>query len=65
MSLSAATAIIKGPRGTTVDLTILRDGKLLDFTVTRAKIEINNVESTLYPKDDGNICLVTISMFDF
>lgn len=65
ISLTAATSIIKWPKGTTVDLKILRDGKLLDFTVTRAKIVINNVESKIYSQNDQNICLVTIAMFDF
>lgn len=65
VSLTLATSIIKWPKWTSVKLKILRDGNLLDFTVIRDKIIINNVESKIYKENDLNTCLVTISMFDF
>ncbi|MDD3262670.1 MAG: S41 family peptidase [Candidatus Absconditabacteria bacterium] len=65
MSLTLATSIIKGPKGTSVKLKVLRDGKLLDFDVIRDKIVINNVESKIYTENNLNTCLVAISMFDF
>lgn len=65
MSLTEATSLIKWPKGTAVKLKIVRDGKLLDFSVTRDKIVINNVESDVYPQTNWNVCLVTLAMFDF
>lgn len=65
MSISTATSLIKWPTWTTVKLKILRDGKLLDFSVVRSKIIIANVESKIYSLVDSNVCLVTIAMFDF
>lgn len=40
-------ARVRGPAGTTVDITMLRDGERVDFTLTRARIEIPNVESRM------------------
>ncbi len=64
MSVYTATSLIKWLVGTTVKLKILRDGKLLDFVVTRQKIIIQNIEFTLYEKWNQNICFVGITMFD-
>lgn len=65
ISLTKATSLIKWPIWTTVKLKIVRDGKLLDFSVIRQKIIIKSVESKILKQEDANICLVTISMFDF
>jgi C-terminal processing protease CtpA/Prc len=46
-------------------LKILRDGKLLDFVVIRQKIIIQNIDFNIYKKENSNICLISISMFDF
>ncbi|AHB41388.1 hypothetical protein P148_SR1C00001G0597 [candidate division SR1 bacterium RAAC1_SR1_1] len=65
MSINTATSLIKGPSGTTVKLKILRDGKILEFSVVRSKIVIANIESKIYSQQNGNVCLVNIAMFDF
>jgi len=65
VSIYEATALIKWPEWTTVELKILRDGKLLDFVVIRQKIIIQNIDFNIYKKENSNICLISISMFDF
>ncbi len=36
---------VRGPAGTTVKLTMLREGKPIDFSLVRARIDVPNVES--------------------
>jgi carboxyl-terminal processing protease len=61
-SVYEAVAVIRGPAGTTVTLTILRAGEAqpLEISVTRAKITIPIVQSKML---DGDIAYV--SLFDF
>lgn len=40
-------AKVRGPAGTSVSITMLRDGERVEFTLTRARIEIPNIESRL------------------
>ena len=63
MSLDAAVSLIKGPEGTDVTLTIIREnaGDLMDITVTRAKVETPTVNLTMY--DDG-IAYIQLTEFD-
>lgn len=53
-------ARVRGPSGTTVDITMRRDGELIDFTVERARIEIPNIETDLL---EGNIGYVRMAQF--
>ena len=57
----AATERIRGEEGTQVKLTVLRDGKQLEFTVTRQLIQIEVAKGQML---EGNIGLVTINNFD-
>ena len=61
-SVYEAVALIRGPAGTTVKLSIVRKGeqKPIEISVTRAKIVIPLVQSKLL---DGNIAYV--SLYDF
>jgi carboxyl-terminal processing protease len=61
-SVYEAVGVIRGPAGTSVKLTIVRAGevKLLEISVTRAKITIPIVQSKML---DGDIAYV--SLFDF
>ncbi len=61
MSVYEAIALIRGPAGTDVRLTVLREGlDPFEVTITRAQIEIPVVESEL--RDDG---IAYVSLFDF
>ncbi|MBR0424278.1 S41 family peptidase [Candidatus Saccharibacteria bacterium] len=51
---------VRGEAGTTVAVTMVRDGETLDFTLTRE--EINNVSA--YVKYDGTTAIVTVLRFD-
>lgn len=63
MNLSDVTAMIKGPEGTTVSLTIIRPstGEELEMTLERRKVETPTVE---YKMLEGNIGYISISEFD-
>lgn len=62
LSLYEAVALIRGPAGSTVVLTILREGETeaLKIPVVRAKIDIEVVQSKLL---DGGIGYVSLSEF--
>ena len=61
MDLSVAVALIKGEKGTDVNLTVMRNGEKLSFTVTRDKIDIKTVSSKML---ENNIGYIYISQFD-
>lgn len=63
MNLSDVTAMIKGPEGTTVSLTIIRPstGEELAMTLERRKVETPTVE---YEIMEGNIGYISIAEFD-
>ena len=63
MELSDAVALIKGPEGTEVTLTIIREGEseYLDITVTRRQVESPTVE---YEMLEDNIAHIEITEFD-
>lgn len=53
MTIDGAIDLIRGPRGTTVTLTILRNGenKTRDFVITREKIQVPTIDTEL--RSDG------------
>lgn len=61
MDINEAVSYMKGEEGTTVTVHIKRDGKLLDFKVTRKKITIPTVA---YEKLEGDIAYIAIASFD-
>lgn len=63
MNLSDVTAMIKGPEGTTVSLTVIRPstGEELSMTLVRRKLETPTVE---YEMLEGNIGYISITEFD-
>jgi len=63
LSLSEAVALIKGPEGTEVTLTLIREGETdyLEVTVERAKVESPTVNSKML--DDG-MAYIQIVEFD-
>ncbi|HYF97032.1 MAG TPA: S41 family peptidase, partial [Patescibacteria group bacterium] len=60
LNLSEAVKKIRGPKGTKVKLSIIRDGKTLDFEITRDQIIIPSVTSEVLA---GNIGVIKISRF--
>jgi len=64
MDLAAVTALIKGEEGTTVNLTIVREGEndYLSVDVVRKKVETPTVEFELY--DDGTAYIQIIEFND-
>lgn len=59
-SVSDAVSKIRGDIGTTVKVTVLRDGSSKEFTITREKITAPSVTS----KVDGGIGVITMRRFD-
>jgi carboxyl-terminal processing protease len=51
LELDDAVAKIKGPEGTTVNITVLRNDKYLDFSLVRAKVNAPTAELTMM--EDG------------
>lgn len=54
----AATAM-KGEEGTNVELEIIRDGEIKEFTITRRNIKMYHVEGRVLENDIGYICIQT------
>ena len=61
LGVDGAAAIVKGEEGTTVEITVLRDGKEMTFTVERRTIQVQVAKGQMLP---GNVGLVTIANFD-
>lgn len=60
-TLDEAVSLMRGEEGTKVTLEIDRDGKILSFTLTRAKIKNISVNSAML---EGNIGYIQITSFD-
>lgn len=60
LSVTEAVKKIRGEKGTKVKLTVLRDGKSLDFEITRDQITIPSVTSEV---TDSGIGIIKISRF--
>ena len=54
-NLQEAVDIMRGTPGTTVDVTFLRNGEEITFTILRETIEVNQIEYTLLENDIGLI----------
>jgi carboxyl-terminal processing protease len=61
MTLDKIVELIKGPKGTDVVLTVIRDGEMLDIPITREEIEVPTVEYSMVEDDIG---YVAVSSFD-
>lgn len=60
---SDVSSMIKGMSGSKVNITINRDGKEMDFEVTRETIVLDSVTYKIYEKDNKKIGYINISIF--
>ncbi|MGJ3246970.1 MAG: carboxyl-terminal processing protease CtpC [Elainellaceae cyanobacterium] len=64
MDINDAVNRIRGPVGSTVTLTVRRDGEQLDFAIERARIEIHPVRYSLRAEDSqGGIGYIRLTQF--
>ncbi len=65
MALDQVVSLIRGPKGTTVSLSILRDGKTAPIVipVIREAIHIPSVESKVVKTQTGSIGVLTLNQF--
>ena len=63
LSLTEAVALIKGPEGTTVDITLIREGEsdYMTLTLTRRKVESPTVEFSMLEDD---MAYIRVTEFD-
>lgn len=61
MGIDETGNVVRGEEGTTVNLTVLRDGRELELTVERRYFEVVVAEGEMLP---GSVGLVTIMNFD-
>ena len=61
MDLSSAVALVKGEKGTTVRLGIVREGVTCDYTVVRDEVEVQTVS---YAMTDDSIGYIAVSQFE-
>lgn len=59
--LDEATKVLKGKEGTKAKVTVIRDGKEIDLTITRKKIIVEHVASQML---ENNIAYIQIDSFD-
>lgn len=62
--LSKVVTKIKGKEGTFVKITVLRQGKELEFNLKRTKLEVDTVEYELLKRDRKNIGYISVLEFD-
>jgi len=63
MDVNDAVSLIRGPAGTQVSLTILRNNKETTFKVARAQIEIHPVRLSYRPSSVGEIGYIRLTQF--
>lgn len=60
-TMEDAIKVLKGKEGTSAKVTVLRDGKEIDLTVTRKKITVEHVSSKMV---EDNIAYLQVDSFD-
>ncbi|MFP4102891.1 carboxyl-terminal processing protease CtpC [Coleofasciculus sp.] len=64
MDVNDAVQLIRGKPGTDVTLTIQRDEEEIDYTITRARIEIHPVRSSYRSTPTGGIGYIRLNQFN-
>jgi len=54
--------LVRGPAGTTVEITFLRGEELVTFTITRSRFEIPNVEAEVL--EESNVAYISLAEFN-
>lgn len=60
-NITNAVKIIKGLPGTDVDVTFIRNGEEITYTITRNEISVNETESTMIDNEIGYIALYSFA----
>lgn len=63
MELNDAVSLIRGPVGSDVTLTVRRNDQLIDFSLTRARIEIHPVRYSVKEDAEGPIGYIRLTQF--
>ncbi|MDB9525016.1 S41 family peptidase [Oscillatoria sp. CS-180] len=63
MELNDAVSRIRGTVGSTVTITVRRDDELIDFDLTRARIEIHPVRFSIKDEPEGPIGYIRLTQF--
>ncbi|MGF1459133.1 MAG: carboxyl-terminal processing protease CtpC [Leptolyngbyaceae cyanobacterium] len=63
LELNDAVSRIRGPVGSEVTLTVRRDDELIDFSLTRARIEIHPVRYSVNAEPEGDIGYIRLTQF--
>jgi len=63
LPLTKVASKIKGIAGTKVKITVERDGKILDFDVTREEVELDSATSKMFEKDNKKIGYIKLDIF--
>lgn len=64
LSTEAVATRIRGEEGTSVSLTVLRDGKEMDFTMTRRALTTVSVRSSFFTYEGKTAAVINITSFD-
>lgn len=63
LSLTKVASKIKGVAGTKVKITVERDGKILDFDVTREEVELDSATSKMFEEKNKKIGYIKLDIF--
>ena len=64
IELSKVVSMIKGKEGTFVKVTVLRDGKEIEFNLERKKLEVDTVNYRMEDRSGKKIGYISVSEFD-
>ena len=64
LELSKVVSMIKGEEGTFVKVTVLRDGKEIEFNLERKKLEVDTVNYRMEDRSGKKIGYIAVSEFD-
>ena len=63
LPLTKVATKIKGVAGTKVKITVERDGKIMDFEVTREEVELDSATSKMFEKNNKKIGYIKLDIF--